>query len=96
MGDMEMSEETIHMAAGMLAVGYRSVVATMWSIRDKDAVRVADDVYAFMMRDEDSNAGGKANSTSAAYALHEAVGRLRETVGERNFLSWMPFIHMGI
>lgn len=92
MGDIKHSEEVIHMAAGMLAVGYRSVVATMWSIRDKDAVQVADDVYRILMEDGKS----RTNSKRAAYALHEAVGRLRETVGEKDFLSWMPFIHMGI
>lgn len=53
-------------------------------------------IYAFMMRDENPNTGGKANSTSAAYVLHEAVGRLRETVGKRELLSWMPCIHMGL
>ena len=30
-GDKSLSEEAVHLAAGMLAVGYRGVIATMWS-----------------------------------------------------------------
>ncbi|VDC01234.1 unnamed protein product [Peniophora sp. CBMAI 1063] len=36
-GDDKAPEESAHLAAGMLAVGFRGVVATMWSIRDADA-----------------------------------------------------------
>jgi len=31
-GDEKLSDEAVHLAAAMLAVGYRSVVATMWPI----------------------------------------------------------------
>ncbi|KAH6881201.1 CHAT domain-containing protein [Coprinopsis sp. MPI-PUGE-AT-0042] len=31
-GDEKLSDEAVHLAAGMLAAGYRRVVATMWSI----------------------------------------------------------------
>ena len=37
-----------------------------------------------------------AGSTGAAYALHEAVKVLRETVGESNFMRWAPFVHYGV
>lgn len=70
----------------MLA-GYRSVIATMWSIRDVDGPKVADDVYAELWKD------GKADHTRAAYALHRAVQRLR--LSGAPFLAWMPFIHLG-
>ena len=36
-GDERNPEESIHLAAGMLAVGFKGVVATMWSIMDNDA-----------------------------------------------------------
>lgn len=36
-GDEKIPEESIRLAAGMLAVGYKGVIATMWSIRDDDA-----------------------------------------------------------
>ncbi|KAJ3533243.1 hypothetical protein NMY22_g7415 [Coprinellus aureogranulatus] len=40
-GDEKLSDEAVHLAAGMLAAGYRRVVATMWAIGDKHAPKVA-------------------------------------------------------
>ena len=34
-GDEKLSEEAVHLAAGMLAAGYRGVIATMWSTSGK-------------------------------------------------------------
>ena len=86
-GDLKLAEEAVHLAAGMLLAGYRSVIATMWSIRDEDGPKVADVVYAELLKD------GKADYTQAPYALHHAVQKLRASGAP--FLSWMPFIHMG-
>lgn len=36
------------------------------------------------------------NHRDAARALHEAVGKLREKVGEKAFERWAAFIHIGI
>jgi CHAT domain-containing protein len=36
-GEEKLSEEAVHLAAGMLAVGYCRVVATMWAIGDHHA-----------------------------------------------------------
>lgn len=33
-GDEKLSDEVVHLAAGISAAGYRGVVATMWSISD--------------------------------------------------------------
>ena len=33
-GDLKLAEEAAHLAAGMMLAGYRSVIATMWSIRN--------------------------------------------------------------
>lgn len=89
-GDQNLPEEAIHLAAGMLAAGYGSVVATMWSIFDNDAPLVAESLYSYLMKD------GKGDSTQAAYALHDAVARLRKVRGEKKFAKWVPFIHLGI
>ncbi|KAJ6616661.1 CHAT domain-containing protein [Mycena sp. CBHHK59/15] len=89
-GDDHLSEEAIHLAAGMLLAGYRSVVATMWSIMDRDAPLVADDFYEYLFR------SGKPDHTQAARALHYAVERLRDKKGGKSFLSWVPFIHIGV
>ncbi|KAG9080390.1 hypothetical protein FRC06_006644 [Ceratobasidium sp. 370] len=89
-GHERLPDEAIHLAAGMLLVGYRRVVATMWSIRDEDAPVVVKEFYSRVLE------GGVPDSRKAANALHDAVGRLRAEVGERNFVQWAPFIHMGL
>jgi hypothetical protein len=38
---------------------------------------------------------GTGDVRKAAWALHEATAKLREQVGEKNLLRWVPFIHMG-
>ncbi|KAI9573121.1 TPR-like protein [Boletus coccyginus] len=50
MGNEYLSDESIHVAAGMLLVGYGGVVGTMWSISDSLAPRVARDVYGQLFR----------------------------------------------
>ena len=88
-GDKQLPDEAVHLAAGMLAAGYPSVIATMWSIQDIDAPLVADRVYAQLIR------GGRIDNTEAAKALHAAVGALRTEVGDMAFTRWVPYIHMG-
>lgn len=90
-GDEKLPEEAVHLAAGMLMAGYRSVIATMWAIKDDDAPLIADGVYAHLMKPHTAVEGGE----HAAHALHHAVARLREKVGEREFARWVPFIHLG-
>ncbi|KAI0031651.1 CHAT domain-containing protein [Vararia minispora EC-137] len=85
----KLPDEAVHLAAGMLAIGYRSVIGTMWSIGDSDAPLVADEVYAKLMNTDEERA-------EVAYALHEAIGRLRSKVGEADFLRWVPFVHFGL
>ena len=87
-GDESRPEEAIHLAAGMLLAGYRSVIGTMWSIQDNIAPLVADKVYAQILED------GKLNSANAAQALQTAVRGLRES--GHSFAFWVPFIHMGV
>ncbi|KAG9126960.1 hypothetical protein FRC07_001259 [Ceratobasidium sp. 392] len=88
-GDKELSEEAVHLAAGMLMAGYRTVIATMWPIRDQDAPLVAERFYEYMLKD------GVPDSRKAARALHYAVGCLREKVGVDAYMHWAPYIHMG-
>ncbi|KIM20452.1 hypothetical protein M408DRAFT_82008 [Serendipita vermifera MAFF 305830] len=87
MGDENIAEESVHLAAGMLFSGCKGVIGTMWSIQDEDAPKVTKAVYERMLKD------GQPNRKEAARALHEAVKELRESGAD--FLSWVPFIHMG-
>ncbi|TFK36478.1 CHAT domain-containing protein [Crucibulum laeve] len=94
-GDTQLSEESIHLAAGMLSAGYRSIIATMWSIDDMHAPVIADQVYSHLLEDQEDSEN--LDSSRAAYALHYATKALRERLGnsETAFLLWVPFIHMG-
>ncbi|KAI0028878.1 CHAT domain-containing protein [Vararia minispora EC-137] len=96
-GDAALPDEAIHLAASMRAIGYRSVVATMWSIWDDDAPAIANAFYANLniLRDEARTAGDETSSV-VAYALHDAVRSLREKVGEKNLLRWIPFVYFGV
>ncbi|KAF8445026.1 CHAT domain-containing protein [Boletus edulis BED1] len=90
MGDEGLTDEAIHIAAGMLFAGYGGVIGTMWSISDRLAPVVARGVYEYLFRN-----GTRPDYRDAARALHEAVGRLRES-GEASFATWLPFIHVGL
>ncbi|KAG8790230.1 hypothetical protein FRC12_012436 [Ceratobasidium sp. 428] len=88
-GDMALSEEAVHLAAGMIMAGYRAVIATMWAIEDQDAPLVAERFYEYMLRD------GVPDSRKSSRALHYAVTGLREKVGASAYRRWAPYIHMG-
>lgn len=90
-GDAALPEEAVHLAAGMLNVGYKSVIGTMWSIYDASAPVVIEAFYRAMM--EQVKAGGE---LQPAYALHEATEALRKKYGENDFLRWIPFVHFGL
>ncbi|KAH9830580.1 CHAT domain-containing protein [Rhodofomes roseus] len=89
-GDLKLSDQAVHLAAGMLFAGFRTVIATMWSIKDEDGPEVARDVYAHLLDSKDS--------TQAGYALHKAVQNLRKKytgTKDEDLLAWVPFIHIG-
>ncbi|KAI0083142.1 CHAT domain-containing protein [Irpex rosettiformis] len=93
-GDEKLPEEAVHLAAGMLNIGYKSVVGTMWSISDYVAPDVMRVFYTVMA--EQVKAGGE---LQPAYALHEAIKVLRRSSGRggmNDFLRWVPFVHFGL
>ncbi|KAF8548473.1 hypothetical protein OG21DRAFT_1423016 [Imleria badia] len=90
MGDERLSDEAVHIAAGMLFAGYGGVIGTMWSISDMLAPDVARDVYEQLFQN-----GTRPDHRDAARALHEAIGRVRES-GRAPFVKWLPFIHLGL
>jgi CHAT domain-containing protein len=89
-GHKDLSDEAVHIAAGMLFAGYGGVIGTMWSISDRLAPLVAKDVYGQLFRN-----GTRPDYREAALALQDAVGRLRDT-GNASFVEWVPFIHVGV
>jgi CHAT domain-containing protein len=89
-GDEALSEEAVHIAGGMLLAGYRSVVATMWSIQDELAPEVADEFYAYVMKGKE-----RPDKRMAAEALHYSVEKLRQRK-DVPLTSWIPFVHLGV
>ncbi|KAK0493977.1 hypothetical protein EDD18DRAFT_1077720 [Armillaria luteobubalina] len=69
----------------------------LWSIRDANAPCVADKVYSQLFKD------GKPNSRNTAIVLHHAIQSLHRDVEnecdllrDREFMRWVPFIHVGV
>ncbi|PVF92338.1 hypothetical protein CPB86DRAFT_195508 [Serendipita vermifera] len=89
-GDENLSEEAVHIAGGMLLAGYRSVVATMWSIQDELAPMVTEEFYQHIME-----GGGRPDPRKAAEALHMSVQKLRQQPGVQ-LTDWIPFVHLGV
>ena len=86
-GNDMLQEEAVHLAAGMLLAGYRSVIATQWAILDAHGPVVAETVYETLFHD------GQVDHTRSARALHLAVRKLR--LSGASFISWVPFMHFG-
>jgi len=96
MGDDDQPDEAIHIAAGMLAAGFKNVIATMWTIPDNAAPIVAKEVYKRLLIPNVNPADIKGKNV--AKALHSSIELLREELvkkGTHGFLEWMPFIHLG-
>lgn len=55
---------------------------------------VAKEVYAQLLNEKDD--GARDSRVRGAYALHEATKKLREKVGEKAFVRWVPFVHFGV
>ncbi|KAJ6587524.1 CHAT domain-containing protein, partial [Mycena vulgaris] len=88
-GDRELVNESFHLGGGFIAAGFQGVIATMWSMCDKDGPVVAEVVYGHLF-------GGdkRPQASDAAKALQLAVRNLRETGVP--YERWVPFIHLGV
>jgi len=96
--DRNLPEEVVHLAAGMLAAGYRSVVGTMWSIVDQHGGDIAEFFYESLLDDYGTSEWSRIDGTGAARALDRAVQRFREKVSDSPefLLVWVPYIHLGV
>ena len=92
-GDEKLSEEAVHLAAGMLAAGYRGVIATMWSISDQHGPQVAEDFYAGLISKDLEP--GQFSTDNAAHALHYSTQKLRKKFGDLT-IGWIPYVHFGL
>ncbi|KAJ6553714.1 hypothetical protein DFH09DRAFT_1366096 [Mycena vulgaris] len=92
MGDKNVPDEAMHLAATMLFAGFRGVVGTMWAMHDEDGPEVVDVFYNHIFG---TSRESHPDSTKAAEALHLAVKKLR-TEKKASFQRWVPFIHLGL
>lgn len=96
-GEPKLSDEAVHLAAGMLAAGYRRVVSTMWAIGDRHAPEVAKDFYQYLWRRREEKDGGGFDGAMSAYALHHSISQLKARLDntEQSLLAWVPYVHFG-
>ncbi|KAJ7897480.1 CHAT domain-containing protein, partial [Mycena leptocephala] len=96
-GDAIIPDEAMHLAATLMFSGFRGVVATMWTMADRDGHKIADIFYKHLFENCDPNSDPPVlpDLTRAAEALQLAVGKLREEP-DISFKRWVPFVHYGL
>jgi CHAT domain-containing protein len=87
-GSTRHPDEALHLAATMQFLGFQHVIATLWTIADSPAPKVADAFYTALARD------GSQDTARAAEALQIATRTLREA-DPTNPLLWAPYAHFG-
>jgi CHAT domain-containing protein len=85
-----------HLAAGMFAAGYRSVVGTMWPVGDDIAPRLSEEFYRRLLAID--SLPTTVDISRAAEALHHSTAPLRKNMGTSDaaFLAWVPYVHFGL
>ena len=87
LGGVRVLDEVITLASALQFIGWRHVIATIWSVVDKTAADVAEDLYTRL-----SSNGFRTERT--AEALHDAIRRQRrDAPGQPS--RWVPFLHVG-
>ena len=98
--DLELLDESIHLASAILLVGYPSVIGSLWEVRDERSPEIAKDVYTVML-----GQGEYLDIERSAEGLHWAVRRLREKTriipgfarrGPNDPCIWASYIHLGV
>ncbi|KAJ3565385.1 hypothetical protein NP233_g7665 [Leucocoprinus birnbaumii] len=87
--ESSLPHESIHLAAGFVAAGFKGVIVTLWCIDYKDALGVVKDTYEVMKTPE-----GGLDIAMAADGLDWAVKRMRKAGVPPHH--WVPFIHVGV
>ncbi|MFC9243976.1 CHAT domain-containing protein [Streptomyces sp. NPDC057136] len=80
LGGYVLPDEAVHLGAAFHVIGYRQVVATLWSVNDRTAPTVALAVCE--------------NPRNAAEAVHCTTRHLRDQHLD-DPMAWVPFLHIG-
>jgi CHAT domain-containing protein len=86
-GDGDISEEAIHVSAGMLLAGYRGVIGTLWSISDAHTPQLVENFYKRILVEN------RQTPKDAAKCLWETIEVMKEKM---ELEEWVPFIHLGV
>ena len=111
-GTVELPDEAMHLAGTMLFSGFRSVVATKWSVSLPPCVPWLFLIYTDRSIYDDDGPkiadefygylfknhedGSAPDTTESARALHLAVKKLRAQYNDHSFVRWVPFVHYGL
>jgi CHAT domain-containing protein len=94
-GSELLTDEAIHIAAGMQVAGYRSVVATMWSMPDWIGPEIVSEFYDRLFESSDTNTSSSSSGAAAALRGAMIALRLRKDV-KVSAAVWVNFICIGI
>jgi tetratricopeptide (TPR) repeat protein len=86
LGATTLPDEALHLAGALGMAGFRHVIATMWSIRDDTAARIAGELYRRL------TPGGGFDPAQAAVMLHRTLREIRAT---HPLLVWAAYSHTG-
>jgi CHAT domain-containing protein len=81
-----LADEAIHLASAFQLAGYRHVIGTLWPILDRQAVKLADDVYTALAT--------TGTAAASAAVLHDVTRRLRDR-WQLTPSIWASYIHVG-
>ncbi|KAG8905238.1 hypothetical protein FRB99_000405 [Tulasnella sp. 403] len=83
-------DEYLNLAGGMVAVGFGSVVGTLWAMYDMDGPALAEGLYKGLVGGE----GVKEGKGGVAGAVRDVVKKMRRSGVAA--VRWMNFVHYGV
>lgn len=90
----KLEDEAVHIASVFQLAGFRNVVASLWSQKDRVCLGIAEAFYEELFRLKKERSGEADGKWAAAEALHKAVVDYRKKKPEMA-LQWASFIHIG-
>ena len=94
MRNFRLLDESISLSSAIQLSGYPSIVGSLWEVNDEHSVRIARDVYTWILDAEDG-----LDVRKSAEGLHKAVRDLRHRTRfklNHDPLVWAPFVYVGI
>ena len=101
--DLQLIDESIHLATAFQLFGFPAVIGTLWEARDSAAVEIARVFYTELFRLDQAEQAGVSASQSGyriAKALQSATLAFRQRKigrykGADDLLAWAGFVHIG-